>query len=288
MWKHTSRRDLLLVALAVAWSYPGLDGQRTADAAEPKVQANTLTGIVRDFRPDHPDFDPDPSAGWGHVMWNVAPTLGPDDKPVYVGGGYKVKYQARDAAGRPICWTLYDPDQGDKPAIPEKKDGGAVTSPKTFDQWFRDVLGVNMSAAARVKGNLVTEPTDPYFGMYLYNVPQFYPIDGRLYGNDSDHNNFFTFELVAYFTYHEADDLQLLIKSEDDVWTFIDRKLVADLGGMNGSPEQWIDLARLGLEDGKTYPIHVFVTNRSGNARLHIVTNVEMETYLPTVSAQYD
>ncbi|MCH8151637.1 MAG: fibro-slime domain-containing protein [Planctomycetes bacterium] len=126
--------------------------------------------------------------------------------------------------------------------------------------------------------------------MYECNIPHFYPIDGLLFGNDdSGHNNFFTFEIVTDFTYDASANQEFLIKGDDDVWVFLNGQLVADLGGMNGSPEQWIDLDRLGLVDGETYPIHMFSANRGGDVKFHLVTSFVMGNSAPvTISAVFD
>ena len=67
------------------------------------------------------------------------------------------------------------------------------------------------------------------------------------------------------------------------------RQLVADLGGMNGSPEQWVEMNRLGLSDGSRYLIHFFTTNRAGNTRLHLVTSIALNSVgVPEVWDSFD
>ncbi len=244
-----------------------------------------LSGIVRDFRPTHTDFDTVPSKGYGHYMWNIDPLLGPDEKPVYVGGGAKVASQCLDAKGRPICWTLYDPAR-DTAAVPGALDNGGITSGATFDEWFNDWPGVNQATAVTVTG--VMQTGGQYNGMYLINVPQFYPIDDRFYGNDSTnnrHNVFFTFQIIADFVYDASMNYEFMFKSDDDTWVYIDGKMVADLGGIKGSPEQWVDLDRLALVDGQTYKIHLFTANRGGNPRLHLATNIPLNTARGSMSS---
>ncbi len=263
---------------------------KPATATPPDVETIELTGIIRDFLPSHLDFDLVPSQGWGHYMWNIAVEVDANGKPVYVGGGSKVEAQCLDLSARPICWALYDPDLGDTPAVQGNADDGGITSVETFDEWFRDILGVNMSAPHTVIG--VKRDDGPYAGMYEVNIPQFFPIDGMLFGDGTDsHNYYFTFEIVATFTYDAAANHEFMVKSDDDVWVFLDGKMIADLGGMNGSPEQWVDLSRLGLVDGQTYSIHFFKTNRSGggNCRFHLLTNIQLFTPpLHTISAPFD
>jgi fibro-slime domain-containing protein len=66
--------------------------------------------------------------------------------------------------------------------------------------------------------------------------------------------------------------------------------MIGDLGGINGSPEQWVDLNRLGLADGETYRIHFFKADRhNASSRLHLITNVPFTSKLPpTILAAFD
>jgi fibro-slime domain-containing protein len=254
-----------------------------------------LTGIVRDFLPSHPDFDVTPPDGYGQYMWNVATELGEGGRPVYEGGGYKVLSQAHDAAGRPICWTICDPDAGDTPAEPDAPDTGTITSAETFGEWFQDIPGISMSMLLTVTAVMAED--GEYAGMYEVNIPQFYPVDDMLFGNDSDeHNNFFTFMIVGEFVHDTAKGYVLMFKSDDDAFVFLEGPnfpntlMIADLGGINGSAEQWVDLNRLGLVDGEKYRVHFFKSDRNdASSRLHLVTNVPFTSRVtPTILAAFD
>ena len=279
---HSTTSLSLLAFVLVLVAFPS--GAAADDDPPDSIE---LTGVVRDFLPSHPDFDVAPSEGWGHYMWNIAPDLATDNTPTFVGGGSKVEAQCLDSSPRPICWTLYDLDLGDTPAVQGNADNGGITSSATFSQWFHDVPGVNMSALLTVVG--VKRDEGPYAGMYEINIPQFFPIDGALLGNDSNHNRYFTFEIVAEFVHDVSANYELLFKSDDDVWVFLEGNMVADLGGIKGSPEQWVDLNRIGLEDGQTYRLYFFKAHRSGQSRFHLVTNIPLSSVqLPTISALFD
>lgn len=247
-----------------------------------------LTGVVRDFLPNHPDFDVVPPEGYGQYMWNIATTLDQDGRCVFVGGGYKVQQQAHDESDRAISWTLYDETLGDTPAVQGSPDTGSIESGETFSEWFRDIPGVNLSTFVTVSGPLRDD--GEYEGMYEFNIPQFYPIDDMLLGNDSNHNHFFTYQIVAEFVYDASAGYELYFKSDDDAWVFVDQQMVADLGGINGSSEQWIEIDRLELVDGETYRIRFLKTDRSdASSRFHMVTNIPLTSVLPlTILAQFD
>jgi fibro-slime domain-containing protein len=255
----------------------GGNGQGQGNNQQPALE---LTGIVRDFLPAHTDFDVVPPAGYGQYMWNIATTVDQDGKPVFIGGGSKVLSQAHDVAGRPISWTLYDADLGDTPAVPDTPDTAAITSTQTFAEWFRDVPGTNLSTFVTMSGDVIVG--GEFHGMFEINEPQFYPIDGILFGNDASHNNFFTFEIVAEFMYDASAAQKLYLLSDDDAWVFVENQLVGDLGGINGSTEQWVDMDRLGLTNGEMYRIRVFKADRSDDSsRFHLITNIPMTSVVP-------
>src|SRR5262245_50104552 len=73
----------------------------------PKPRAPELVGTVRDFRDEHPDFEGPIGADPGIVL----PELGLDDKPSY--------------ASNSMTPT--------------------TSGKQNFDQWYRDVAGINLS-----------------------------------------------------------------------------------------------------------------------------------------------
>ena len=149
---------------------------------------------------------------------------------------------------------------------------GGINSAASFYEWFRDVPGVNISKRQTLT---LTRAADD---MPEYATEAFYPIDGRLYGNEGGSRNaYFTFEIEADFTYEECAGQVFEIEADDDVWVFINGQLAIDLGGMRSGVSQAIELDRLPLEGGRTYSFHLFYAQRQGlDATFRIRTNIHL------------
>ncbi len=162
----------------------------------------------------------------------------------------------------------------------------AITSAATFDQWYRDLLGINMATSHTIM------LTIDGVGVYEYLDNEFYPIDDQLFGNEGDgRNNYFTYEIEAFFQYTSCTGQFIEFRGADDAWLFINGALAIDLCGIAPDTGQLVELDRLGLQDGDVYTMQLFYANRArDNAAFDLRTNVELFTndVVVTVNLPFD
>ena len=200
-----------------------------------ELACGALWATYRDFRQDHPDMEGQIES----VKGLVENRLGGDNKPVYAPSGAT--------------------------SVTEGKE--------SFDQWYRDIEGINLN----YQEPLVLSEVSP--GTFVYEDNEFFPLDGRGYPDERDGHNFhFTTEVHGTFVYRGGE--QFTFAGDDDVFVFVNRNLAIDLGGVHGVEMANIDFdsqaAALGIEIGGTYSLHIFHAERhTSESNFRIETTID-------------
>ncbi len=152
------------------------------------------------------------------------------------------------------------PDLGPdkKPVYAGVNGNPTTTGQANFDMWYRDTPGVNQPFPLDI-------PLTNEGGLFIYDNSEFFPLDGQGFGDEGNpHNYHFTYEIHTEFAYEGGEVFKF--RGDDDVWVFINGKLVIDLGGVHGPMEQTIDLdafaATAGITPGGVYPLDFFFAER--------------------------
>lgn len=174
--------------------------------------------VVRDFRGDsnanNPDFNNTLISGLRTGM--VANTLDADGKPVYIGSG---------GGGN---------------------TAGNVFSSSSFAAWYRPCDGSTYSCDSQ-RTITLTANVDANDVLTYFNS-SYFPLDA-LTSNSiwdaSGHNFFFTSELNLSLIYDPTKANEFSFTGDDDVWVFINGRLVLDIGGIHGATTASFDLDNL-------------------------------------------
>lgn len=206
-------------------------GRETCERGEwgsctaPRPLPPVIEAVIRDFSETHPDFE---AGRVGRDRGVVEEWLGEDGKPVYAAG----------------------------------PEGSLTTTGReSFDQWYRDVVGVNLARPLELPLRVSAEDDR----LFVFEGVPFFPIDGELLGNEGFARNYhFTLEATADFDYVGGETFAF--DGDDDVWVFVNGYRVIDLGGVHARESAAVNLDEIAdvarIEPGNRYSLHLFFAER--------------------------
>jgi fibro-slime domain-containing protein len=156
-----------------------------------------------------------------------------------------------------------------------------------FEDWYTTIPGVNEPYLMKIW----LQPDPLVEGNFILDVNNFFPLDDfntspndEQVGGDGEenglHNFLFTTEIHTAFEYKGPEVFSF--RGDDDVFVYINNRLVVDLGGIHGPVEGSVRLedeaAALGLEVGKVYTLDMFQAERNpGGSNFQISTSLDFQ-----------
>jgi fibro-slime domain-containing protein len=222
----------------------------------PALAQVNLAATIRDFNNSDSSFNASGISGVCRGTGFVESTLGPNRKPVPT-RKFSQTCTPGDSARLANDWFTTDP---------------------TYTQSATTCIDIPM----HVDSN----------GIYTYRNPYFFPIDTfntlpngkpnpfnvQYLGDDGKMHNFsFCMEMHGTFDARAGQTFNFL--GDDDVWFFINNRLVVDLGGIHTAESSSVNLDTLGLTPGQTYPWDFFFCERhTSGSDILINTSMNLRT----------
>ena len=101
--------------------------------------------------------------------------------------------------------------------------------------------------------------------------------DDQLTAGGKKHNYSFSMKVSAQFKYVKGQYFEF--RGDDDVWVYINNRLVVDIGGCHGPIEGAVNLDTLGLTEGVEYPFHIFFSERNATgSNFKMRTSINLQT----------
>ena len=299
---NPSRRLIALIACSAGvLSMPSAALAQDSSQADDLPDVITLDAVIRDFKASeqsggHPDFQ---AYSGSTTVGLVEEYLGENRVPAVRDlRGMTISSEFKDAQGHNINPALYNPQLGDVAgSLSAGPSSNGLTSADSFAQWYKDVPGVNVSKSIELQLHRVPGSNQYYFDSNEHepyrSAGGFFPINGELFGDyaSTGKNFHFTTEVRTTFNYERGEGQSFKFTGDDDVWVYIDHRLVIDLGGLHSRKEQYLDLDRLDwLEDGRTYSLDIFhAERRTTQSNFRIETTLQLRSVqLPPTAALFD
>jgi len=224
-------------------------------AANP--ESYKLQCTIRDFDPvnskhperNHPDFENEKFFDTS-ATGAVKSVLGADNTPVYAESGYSAKI---------------------------------ITSAESFYDWYHDTdknINIPYEMVFTKSGSMYTFDSASTGG--------FFPINNKGFGNYYDNKNYhFTLELHAKFIFQRGQVIE--VAGDDDVWVFLNKRLVVDLGGIHETQHKTINVDNyinsMNLKPGDICTLDLFFAERHiTESNLKISTNIELFNNLKPIA----
>ena len=226
-----------------------------------------------DFHSDgsNPEFEKNPGTGATHLGM-VADTLDAQRKPLLGSTPYWNCYIAK--------W--FRPWQPGDSTIPNYTNPATTTCSNgitkvAYDTAFKNVVIQDTLLFALVPGSQ---------GTYSFNSQAFFPLDNMGFGadeprafktaNPADSGHNYSFSMELHWEFVKVPGLSFQFAGDDDMWAFIDNKLVMDIGGIHNTTVGTLNVDSLtNLTNGNSYKFDVFYCERHATGSdIRIETNI--------------
>ena len=211
----------------------------------------------------NPEFGIDSDSYAGTHTGMVSDTISEQRKPIR---GLNPYYNC-DIAKWFMPWTSGDSTIPNY-TNPATAACGNPPTTTSFDTAFKNIV---------IEDTLTFRLVDNAMGTYEYSNPDFFPLDGRGFGNEGaggSHN--YSFAMEMHWEFKDVKGLTYTFESNNDMWVYINGRLAIDLGGIHSPSAGSINFDSVpGLTIGRKCSLDMFYAQRrlTGSA-IKITTSI--------------